>query len=134
MAANYWESTQRRHWQSTREQLEDLRKKLEDEDQNLVQMYPLAQLRHLSIYFNQRKWYRKYYLWMGGANHSVLQKLVGSQSVLVYDNKLWQRHSYTFAGSIQRSRSDGQIHTWSLQLQYILHARWKNALITSGLS
>ncbi|TVY59072.1 RNA polymerase II holoenzyme cyclin-like subunit [Lachnellula cervina] len=54
MAANYWESTQRRHWQSTREQLEDLRKKLEDEDQNLVQMYPLAQLRHLSIYFNQQ--------------------------------------------------------------------------------
>ncbi|TVY85040.1 RNA polymerase II holoenzyme cyclin-like subunit [Lachnellula suecica] len=54
MAANYWESTQRRHWQFTREQLEDLRKKLEDEDQNLVQMYPLAQLRHLSIYFNQQ--------------------------------------------------------------------------------
>ena len=55
MAANYWESTQRRHWQFTRQQLEDLRKKLEDEDQNLVQMYPLPQLRHLSIYFNQRE-------------------------------------------------------------------------------
>jgi hypothetical protein len=54
MAANYWESTQRRHWQYTRQQLDDLRKKLEDEDQNLVQMYPLPQLRHLSIYFNQR--------------------------------------------------------------------------------
>lgn len=54
MAANYWESTQRRHWQFTRQQLEDLRKKLEDEDQNLVQMYPLPQVRHLSIYFNQR--------------------------------------------------------------------------------
>lgn len=55
MAANYWESTQRRHWQFTRQQLEDLRKNLEDEDQSLVQMYPLPQLRHLSIYFNQRK-------------------------------------------------------------------------------
>ncbi|KAE8453499.1 hypothetical protein EG329_010360 [Mollisiaceae sp. DMI_Dod_QoI] len=54
MAANYWESTQRRHWQFTRQQLEDLRKKLEDEDQNLVQMYPLPQVRHLSIYFNQQ--------------------------------------------------------------------------------
>lgn len=54
MAANYWESTQRRHWQFTRQQLDDLRKKLEDEDQNLVQMYPLPQLRHLSIYFNQQ--------------------------------------------------------------------------------
>lgn len=54
MAANYWESTQRRHWQFTRQQLDDLRRKLEDEDQNLVQMYPLVQLRYLSIYFNQR--------------------------------------------------------------------------------
>jgi len=55
MAANYWESTQRKHWQFTRQQLEDIRKKLEDEDQTLVQMYPLPQVRHLSIYFNQRK-------------------------------------------------------------------------------
>lgn len=55
MAANYWESTQRKHWQFTRQQLEDFRTKLEDEDRNLVQMYPLPQLRHLSIYFNQRK-------------------------------------------------------------------------------
>lgn len=54
MAANYWESTQRRHWQFSREQLDGLRKDLEVEDQNLVQMYPLAQLRHLSIYFNQQ--------------------------------------------------------------------------------
>ncbi|EHK97705.1 putative RNA polymerase II holoenzyme cyclin-like subunit [Glarea lozoyensis 74030] len=53
MAANYWESSQRRRWQFTREGLEDLRKKLEDEDPNLVQGYPLPQLRHLSIYFNQ---------------------------------------------------------------------------------
>lgn len=79
MAANYWESTQRRYWQFTREQLEGLRKKLEDDDQTLVQMYPLPQLRHLSIYFNQRKrpfrlkvflngttnyfWYRDYEAW-----------------------------------------------------------------------
>jgi cyclin C len=56
MAANYWESTQRKHWQFTRTQLEDLRSKLEDEDQNLVQMYPLPQVRYLSIYFNQRNY------------------------------------------------------------------------------
>jgi hypothetical protein len=55
MAANYWESSQRRYWQFTREELEDLRKKLEDEDPILVQNYPLPQLRHLSIYFNQRE-------------------------------------------------------------------------------
>jgi cyclin C len=54
MAANYWESTQRKHWQFTRQQLAELRKKLEGEDQNLVQMYALPQVRHLSIYFNQR--------------------------------------------------------------------------------
>jgi len=54
MAANYWESSQRKHWQFSKEKLAVLRKKLEDEDQNLVQAYPLPQLRHLSIYFNQQ--------------------------------------------------------------------------------
>jgi cyclin C len=56
MAANYWESTQRRHWQFTKQQLDKLRKGLEDEDQEIVQMYPLPEVRHLSIYFNQRVW------------------------------------------------------------------------------
>ncbi|KAI9056001.1 hypothetical protein LZ554_000933 [Drepanopeziza brunnea f. sp. 'monogermtubi'] len=54
MAANYWESTQRRHWQFTRQQLEELRQQLEDEDPNLVKMYPLPEVRHQSIYFNQQ--------------------------------------------------------------------------------
>ncbi|RDL37344.1 putative RNA polymerase II holoenzyme cyclin-like subunit [Venustampulla echinocandica] len=54
MAANFWESTQRRHWQFSRPRLDELRKKLEEEESNLVQMYPLPQLRHLSIYFNQQ--------------------------------------------------------------------------------
>ncbi|PBP25694.1 cyclin domain-containing protein [Diplocarpon rosae] len=54
MAANYWESTQRRHWQFTRQQLESLRTKLEEEDQNVVNMYPLPEIRHQSIYFNQQ--------------------------------------------------------------------------------
>ncbi|KAH8684668.1 cyclin-like protein [Tricladium varicosporioides] len=54
MAANYWESTQRRHWQFTKPQLDELRENLEGEEPNLVQMYPLPQLRHLSIYFNQQ--------------------------------------------------------------------------------
>ncbi|CAG8951949.1 hypothetical protein HYFRA_00005755 [Hymenoscyphus fraxineus] len=54
MAANYWESTQRRNWLYTREQLDDLRKKLEDDDPTRVQLYPLPQLRYLSIYFNQQ--------------------------------------------------------------------------------
>lgn len=60
MAANFWESSQRRCWQFTKQQLAEIRQKLEDEDQNLVQAYPLPQLRHLSIYFNQRKWF----LWL----------------------------------------------------------------------
>ena len=53
MAANYWESTQRRYWQFSRSELAERRHKLE-EDQNAVLAYPLPQLRHLSIYFNQR--------------------------------------------------------------------------------
>lgn len=55
MAANYWESTQRRHWQFTKPGLAELRQKLEDEEPSLVQNFPLPQIRHLSIYFNQRR-------------------------------------------------------------------------------
>ena len=55
MAANYWESTQRKYWQFTKSELADLRKELEDEDKALVQTYPLPQLRHISIFFNQSK-------------------------------------------------------------------------------
>ncbi|KAI1201564.1 cyclin domain-containing protein [Nemania serpens] len=54
MAANYWESTQRRHWQFSKDELSQLREKLEESEQSLVQMFPLPQLRHLSIYFNQQ--------------------------------------------------------------------------------
>ncbi|EPQ62875.1 Bgt-4767 [Blumeria graminis f. sp. tritici] len=54
MAANYWESTQRRHWKFTRPQLQQLRKNLEDKEPKLVQIYPLPEMRHLSIYFNQQ--------------------------------------------------------------------------------
>ncbi|KAI1109244.1 cyclin domain-containing protein [Nemania sp. NC0429] len=54
MAANYWESTQRRHWQFSKDELAQLREKLEESEQSLVQMFPLPQLRHLSIYFNQQ--------------------------------------------------------------------------------
>ena len=54
MAANYWESTQRRHWQFTKDELAAMRQRLDDEDPALVQMFPLPQLRHLNIYFNQR--------------------------------------------------------------------------------
>lgn len=54
MAANYWASTQRRHWQFTKDQLSDIRERLEDSDRGLVQQYPLPDRRLLSIYFNQR--------------------------------------------------------------------------------
>ncbi|KAH6620909.1 cyclin-like protein [Chaetomium sp. MPI-SDFR-AT-0129] len=54
MAANYWESTQRKHWQFTKDELAALRQRLDDEDPGLVQVFPLPQLRHLNIYFNQQ--------------------------------------------------------------------------------
>ena len=54
MSANYWESTQRRHWQFTKEQLSSMRQKLEDDNAELVRMFPLPNQRHLAIYFNQR--------------------------------------------------------------------------------
>ncbi|KAF2745172.1 C/H/G cyclin [Sporormia fimetaria CBS 119925] len=51
MAANYWESTQRRFWTFSKPQLALERKKLEESERSLVTMYPLADWRHLSIYF-----------------------------------------------------------------------------------
>ena len=59
MAANYWVSTQRRHWQFSREALMDIRQGLEDEDRNLVQQYPLPDRRHLSFFFNGRRCLRR---------------------------------------------------------------------------
>lgn len=54
MAANYWASTQRRHWQFSRETLAEIRQKLEDDDRALVQQFPLPDRRLLSQFFNFR--------------------------------------------------------------------------------
>lgn len=55
MAASYWDSTQRKNWTFTKDQLASMRQKLEDEDPALVQSFGLPQLRHLNIFFNQRE-------------------------------------------------------------------------------
>lgn len=55
MAASFWESTQRRYWMFSKEELAQMREQLEEDDQSLGQMFPLPQWRHLSIYFNQRE-------------------------------------------------------------------------------
>lgn len=55
MSANYWQSTQRRHWLFTKEQLASVRQKVEDDNADLIRMFPLPQPRHLAIYFNQRE-------------------------------------------------------------------------------
>ncbi|KAL5606953.1 hypothetical protein BROUX41_003321 [Berkeleyomyces rouxiae] len=52
MSANYWESTHRHHWNFTKDQLATMRQRLEEQNQDLVHMYPLQQQRHLYIYFN----------------------------------------------------------------------------------
>ncbi|KAF1995923.1 C/H/G cyclin [Amniculicola lignicola CBS 123094] len=51
MAASYWESTQRKYWTFTKQQLTLERKKVEEAERNLVTMYPLPDRRLLSIYF-----------------------------------------------------------------------------------
>ena len=55
MAANYWDSTQRRYWQFSRQKLADIRKALEDDDGTLNQQYPLPERRLLSIFFRERE-------------------------------------------------------------------------------
>lgn len=56
MAANYWDSTQRRYWTFTREELADIRQRVEDKHRHLLQMYPLPDRRLLNIFFCQRKY------------------------------------------------------------------------------
>jgi len=54
MASSYWESTQRKFWTFTKQQLAFERKKIEESERNLVNLYPLPDRRHLSIYFYHR--------------------------------------------------------------------------------
>ena len=54
MAANYWASTQRRHWQFTKEKLAESRSAQEDIERGLIQQYPLPERRLLSIFFKER--------------------------------------------------------------------------------
>ena len=55
MAANYWASSQRLHWQMSREKLAETRSNLDVQDEKIVQAYPLPNYRVLSIYFHSRK-------------------------------------------------------------------------------
>lgn len=55
MAANYWASTQRRHWLFSRESLADVRERLREKDKVTHSQFPLPDQRLLNIYFNQRK-------------------------------------------------------------------------------
>ncbi|POS85458.1 cyclin-C, partial [Erysiphe pulchra] len=47
MAANYWDSTQRKHWQFTKHQLDHLRTELKDKEPNLARIFPLPETRYL---------------------------------------------------------------------------------------
>jgi cyclin C len=55
MAANYWDSSQRKHWTFTKQELVDMRKAMESENQQLHAAYPLPDRRLLNIYFSFRK-------------------------------------------------------------------------------
>ncbi|KAL2380925.1 RNA polymerase II holoenzyme cyclin-like subunit [Blastomyces dermatitidis] len=54
MAANYWVSTQRRHWLFERDQLAEIRRCLDEgeKQKQLLQQFPLPDLRYFSIYMN----------------------------------------------------------------------------------
>jgi hypothetical protein len=57
MAANYWASTQRRHWLFTRERLVEIREGLKEKDKVAHTQFPLPDQRLLNIYFSQRRIY-----------------------------------------------------------------------------
>ncbi|BCS20040.1 cyclin-dependent protein serine/threonine kinase regulator SSN8 [Aspergillus puulaauensis] len=54
MAANYWASTQRRHWLFSRERLAEIRDGFKEKDKGAHSQFPLPDQRLLNIYFNQQ--------------------------------------------------------------------------------
>ena len=54
MAANYWNSTQRRFWHFTRDQLADKREDLEEQERSFQEQYPLPDRRLVYIWFRDQ--------------------------------------------------------------------------------
>ncbi|EFW98532.1 c-type cyclin [Grosmannia clavigera kw1407] len=54
MAASYWDSTQRRFWEFSKEQLAARRRQRQEEERSLVQMCPLPEQRYLNMFFFQQ--------------------------------------------------------------------------------
>lgn len=54
MAADYWSSTQHRHWLFPQAILSSMLQNVEDENRQLVQKFPLPERLHLSIFLNSR--------------------------------------------------------------------------------
>ncbi|KAN0079077.1 Cyclin-like protein [Elaphomyces granulatus] len=54
MAANFWASTQRRHWLFSKEKLAEIRDNLTERDKLAHSQFPLPDSRLLNIYFNQQ--------------------------------------------------------------------------------
>ncbi len=52
MAANYWDSSQRKHWTFSKKEILEMRRALENDNQQLVSQFPLPDRRLLNIYFS----------------------------------------------------------------------------------
>lgn len=57
MAANYWVSTQRRHWMFTREHLAEIREGLWARDKDSSHQVQLPDMRIINIYLKDRWFY-----------------------------------------------------------------------------
>lgn len=57
MAANYWVSTQRRHWMFSREHLAEIRESLWVRDKDSSHQVQLPDMRIINIYFKDRQFY-----------------------------------------------------------------------------
>jgi cyclin C len=54
MAANYWSSTQRRHWSFTPDKLADLREELDEQNTTVIAQYPVPDRRLFFIFLKER--------------------------------------------------------------------------------
>lgn len=58
MAANFWDSTQAKHWMFTKPELDEMRKELDRASQAIINKYALPERRLMNIYFQQREPFR----------------------------------------------------------------------------
>lgn len=136
MAANFWVSSQRRHWMFTRERLAEIRESLKERGPELHIQLP--DIRVIYIFMKTGPLVPSPGIRVRPSelltDQGKLQNYVGLQSSLTPANKPFLRRKYTSNDSTQKSTSERPIRIWLWSRHSILPVKWKSALNIFGSS